>query len=322
VRLVPLALTASLCFAQDTTAEKLIEAGHWKRARAIVEQRLREAPDDARATFLLSQIRAAFGDRTSPLQLAEKAVRLDGTVARYHRQLAEVQGLIAERSSVFQQVMLARRFRKEIDAAMALDPRDVQAKRDLLEFYLVAPGIVGGDSRKADAVAAQIATVDPSEGFLAKARLAEYHKDYAQAEAMLRRAAEVRPPSYRAHLALARFYLKPPLGNPAAAELWGRAAVALDAGRSGGYEVLASVYAARCDWNSLDSVLAAAEQEVPDDYSSYCRAAEQLLAGNRQPARAAPYLRIYLTQPAEGNQPTADDAQLKLSLLTRNGGTK
>lgn len=120
-------------------AEKLIEAGHWKRARAIVEQRLREAPADAR--------------------LAEKAVRLDGSVARYHRQLAEVQGLIAERSGVLQQVMLARRFRKEIDAAMELDPRDVQAMRDLLEFYLIAPGIVGGDSKKADAVAAQIASV-------------------------------------------------------------------------------------------------------------------------------------------------------------------
>jgi hypothetical protein len=317
-----LAFAAFVCFAQDTTPEGLIEAGHWKRARVIVEQRLRESPDDANATFLLSQIRAAFGDRTSPPVLAEKALRLAGRVARYHRQLAEVQGLIAERSGVFQQVWLARRFRKEIDAAIELDPRDVQARRDLLEFYIVAPGIVGGDLKKSDAVAEQIAAIDAAEGFLAKARLAEHRKDFAQAEAMLRRAAEVRPPSYKAHLALAQFYLAPGHRNDTAAEVWGKAAIALDAGRSGGYGVLAPVYAARGEWHALDALLSAAAREVPDDYAPYYRAAEQLLSDNREPARAERYLRLYLSQPPEGNQPSAADAQSKLGLLTRNGGTK
>ena len=77
---------ALACSAQETP-EKLIDAGHWKRARSLVQQRLRDAPDDANALYLSSQIRAAFGDRTSPVDLAEKAVRLDGSTARYHREL-------------------------------------------------------------------------------------------------------------------------------------------------------------------------------------------------------------------------------------------
>ena len=95
---------------------------------------MREAPDDPDAIFLLSQIRNAFGDHATPLGLAEKAVRLDGRVAWYHRQLAEVQGVMAQQAGVFQQAILARRFRNEIDTALGLDPRDVQALRDLMEY--------------------------------------------------------------------------------------------------------------------------------------------------------------------------------------------
>ncbi|HEY1496939.1 MAG TPA: hypothetical protein VGF49_20435, partial [Candidatus Solibacter sp.] len=196
MRATVILLAVSVCLGQEITAEKLIEAGHWKRARVLVERRLREAPDDPNATFLASQIRNAFGDHDAPLQLAEKAVRLDGGVARYHRQLAEVQGVMAQRAGMLQQFMLARRFRSEIDTALRLDPRDTQALRDLLEFYLLAPGVVGGDAKKAAPVAERIAAIDAAEGFLAKARIAEFHKDHAQTIEMLRSAAEVRPASY------------------------------------------------------------------------------------------------------------------------------
>src|ERR1022692_346521 len=74
--------------AEQSFAERLIEAGHWKRTRTIIEARVHEAPGDALSNFLLSQIRGAFGDRTStPLALAEKAVALDGRTAKYHRQV-------------------------------------------------------------------------------------------------------------------------------------------------------------------------------------------------------------------------------------------
>jgi len=313
-------LTASLCIAQETTPEKLIEAGHWKRARALVEQRLREAPHDPNAIFLTSQIRNAFGDHASPPGLAETAVRLDPGVARYHRQLAEVQGVMAQHAGIFQQVMLARRFRKEIDASLGLDPRDVQALRDLLEFYLLAPGIVGGDAKKAETVEQQIAALDAAEGFLAKARIAQFRKDRAQTEAMLRRATEVRPPSYKALVGLAQFYLAPEHRNDEAAETAGKRAVGLEAGRIDGYCVLAVINAGRGDLAALDAILSAAAREVPDDYAPCYRAAERLLADGREPSRAERYLRQYLAQEPEGNQPTAADAQRQLGLALRAQG--
>jgi tetratricopeptide (TPR) repeat protein len=305
--------------AQDTTPEKLIEAGHWKRARALVERRLQEAPDDPNATFLLSQIRAAFGDRTSPPVLAEKAVQLDGKVACYHRQLAECQGLLAQHANIFQQIGLARRFRKELDTALELDPKDVQAQRDLLEFYLVAPGIAGGDVKKAEAVAQQIAGIDSCQGYLAKARIAEFRKDSKEAEAHLRRGAEACPSSYKVQMGLAEF-LATGRRDEKTAEAVAKASIAMERGRVQAYAILAAIYAGRADQDSLDALLSSAAEAVPDDATPYYRAAERLLSDGRNPAQAERYLRTYLSQEPEGNQPTAADAHWKLGLALRAQG--
>jgi tetratricopeptide (TPR) repeat protein len=317
VRAIPLVLTALLtAAAQENTPEKLIQAGHWKRARTLVDQRLREQPDDANAVFLSSQIRNAFGDHSSPLGLAERAVRLDGGVARYHRQLAEVLGVTAQHAGMFQQVMLARRFRKEVDTALELDPMDLQAERDLFEFYLLAPGILGGDLKKAEASAQRIATLDTAEGYLAEARIAEYSKDAQKTEAMLRRAAEARPGSYKALMALAWFYLAPEPRHNEAAEAVAKEALKLESGRAAAYGALASIYAEQGKWDALEETLANAQEAVPDDRTPYYRAAEQLIASGRDAARAGRYLRFYLEQEPEGNEPAAADANAKLRLAT------
>ena len=135
--MTPILLHCCLAMAGPVTAtlpEKLIEEGHWKRARAIVEPWIREKPDDALANFLLSQIRSAFHDLHAPLGLAEKAVQLDGGISKYHRQLAEVLGVTAQHSGMLQQLFLARRFKKEIDISLAEDAGDLQSLRDLMEF--------------------------------------------------------------------------------------------------------------------------------------------------------------------------------------------
>ncbi len=300
---------------RETPAETWIEAGHWKRARTEVEARLHDAPDDPLANFLLSQIRGAFGDRSTPLALAERAAALDGHTAKYHRQIAEVLGVVAQHSNLFQQLALARRFRQEIDAALALDPRDVQANRDLLEFDLLAPGLLGGSRRDAGLVAERIAALDSAEGFLAQARIAAFDKQTAKAAALLQQAADARPPSYRAWITLAEFHLAPEHRNPAEAESAARAAIRLDPGRTDGYAALADVYAGRGAWDQLDATLAEAVREAPDDLYPEYRAAERLLAGGHDPDRAERYLRAYLAQEPEGNRPTTADATRALSRL-------
>src|SRR5215467_10897569 len=70
---------------------------HWSRCACS------KARNDPMANYLLSQIRNAFGDHITPQTLAERAVALDGNVAKYHRQYAEVLGVTAQHSNMLQQ---------------------------------------------------------------------------------------------------------------------------------------------------------------------------------------------------------------------------
>ena len=340
-----IAILPAVASAQLSEAERLIEAGHWKRARAVVETRLRLSPNDPLCNYLLSQIHHAFGDDASPRRLAEKALTLDSRVAKYHRQLAEVLGVQAQHAGPVQLIFLARQFLSELDTAIALDPHDIQAQRDLLEYYLVAPGIVGGDLQKASVTADRIAVLDAAEGFLARARIATVRKQTSQVVVWLRKAADAEPPSYRAHVELARYCLSqarrppsaastdvetrsaPPLSasplracfsgenaDPAVAELAAKEARKLDPNRVESWAVLAEVYAGRGDWTALDAILTEASQHSPDDLAPYYRAADALLGNGLDPVRAVRYLRVYLAQEPEGNEPTLADARRKLDL--------
>jgi hypothetical protein len=308
-------LLAPFAVAAQSLPEKLIEAGHWKQARNIVEATYRNNPNDALANFLLSQIRNAFHDTQSPMALAEKAVALDAGVAKYHRQLAEVMGVMAQRSGPLRQLVLARRFKKEIDTALALDGRDLQAWRDLMEFYLRAPGIMGGDKARARSAADRIAGIDAAEGFLAQARLAEFDNESGALERLYVRAVESRPGSYRARIALSSFYLSSVHQNFPMAEKHSREAIKIDRGRADAYAILADVYASRAQWREMDSILAIADNDAADDLLPHFRAADRILASGRDLPRAEAHFRRYLDAEPEGNAPTSEETRHKLGLV-------
>jgi tetratricopeptide (TPR) repeat protein len=198
----------------------------------------------------------------------------------------------------------------------------VQALRDLIEFYLLAPGITGGDMRKAEATADRIAELDTPEAFLAKARIAEFRKQSEATGNFLRKASQSQPSSYRALIALAQFYRGHEHADPDAAAATAKKTIAIDAGRAEAYAILAEVYVDRGDWNALDAVLMDASRQSPDNLVPYYRAASQLLKVGRDPVRAERYLRVYLGQEPEGNEPTAAEAHWKLGLTLEAKGSQ
>src|SRR5437867_12841697 len=100
-----------------------------------------------------------------------------------------------------------------------------------MEFHLLAPGLLGGEQRKAAAITGRIGAIDAAEGFLAKARIAAFHKQ-TEAEVLTRKAVEARRPSYRARIALAQLYLVREGPASRAVEAEAKEALSLDSGRA------------------------------------------------------------------------------------------
>jgi tetratricopeptide (TPR) repeat protein len=83
----------------------------------------------------------------------------------------------------------------------------VDIRFDLLEYYLEAPGIVGGGKDKAEAEAQAIARLNPEKGFLARATIHIKNKNWEQARNELTQAVINYPQSASACKDLADFLL-------------------------------------------------------------------------------------------------------------------
>src|SRR5947208_4059412 len=101
---------------------------------------------------------------------------------------------------------MSKKLRNQFEMAVQLSPSSVDARTDLAEFYLEAPGIVGGGQDKARAQAATLARLDPAKAHWVNARIAEKKKDFTNAEREYRAASEVSHGDANAWLNLALWY--------------------------------------------------------------------------------------------------------------------
>jgi tetratricopeptide (TPR) repeat protein len=138
----------------------------------------------------------------------EKAFAAEPANSDYALWLARAYGRRAETSSVFTAPGLASKAHQFFEKAVQLNPRNLEAQNDLFEYYLEAPGFLGGGFEKAQASANRIANLDASEGHWAQAKLAEKKKEYATAEEQLQRAIEIAPQQVGRLIDLARFLTK------------------------------------------------------------------------------------------------------------------
>jgi cytochrome c-type biogenesis protein CcmH/NrfG len=135
----------------------------------------------------------------------QKAVAAEPGRSEYHLWLGRAYGRRAETANPFSAPGLASKARQCFERAVELDPRNVEAMNDLFEYYVQAPGFLGGGLDKAAALAARIRELDPAEYHFAQAQLAEKRKEWGAAEQQLRRAVDLAPQQVGRVLDLAKF---------------------------------------------------------------------------------------------------------------------
>ncbi|HKB97881.1 MAG TPA: tetratricopeptide repeat protein [Terriglobales bacterium] len=182
VVLVFLLLIASLTASVADSAKDMLAAGRIDETIAELTRRLSSSPADAESSNLLCRAYFALGDWDRAESSCRKAASLEPDNSRFHLWLGRVYGEKADRANFLAAAGLAGKVRGEFERAVQLNPKDVDARLDLAEFYLAAPGIVGGGEDKARGQAQSIAPVNPAREHWIYARIAEKKKDAATAE--------------------------------------------------------------------------------------------------------------------------------------------
>jgi tetratricopeptide (TPR) repeat protein len=183
-----------------------LQAGQADKALALLSALPQQGQNNAQALNLACRVHYTLGQWDAAVRNCEQAVRLDPHNARNHMWLGRAYGEKANKSSFFSAYSLGKRVVQEFQQATQLDPQDSEALFDLGTFYIEAPSVVGGGMDKAQSVVAQLDRVDPPRAYELRAEMAKRSKDYASAEANLKKATSVSRHPAHEWSTLARFY--------------------------------------------------------------------------------------------------------------------
>ena len=132
--------------------------------QASLELLLPVRQKDPGELVLIGQNYFMLGEYKRATESFEKALALEPNRAELLHWLGRSYGRRAETASVFTAPGYASKARQLFEKAVALDPHNGEAVNDLFDFYLQAPGILGGGLHKAETLAQHIARIDPAEG--------------------------------------------------------------------------------------------------------------------------------------------------------------
>lgn len=189
-----------------TDAVAAFEARRYDQAEAAFRAILSANPEDPTALQYLGRAALRKGDDAGAARYLEQAVRAEPSNAAHHLWLGRAYAAAALHASLFRRASLARKIRSSFERAVELEPGNVDARMDLLRFYVVAPGIVGGSVSKAREQARAIVALDAMCGHIANGIVEEKEGDDARAEREYRAALAMSPSDAAPYYALGSMY--------------------------------------------------------------------------------------------------------------------
>lgn len=188
---VALAACAPLLAAQavkDASWSAALKAKRYAEVQRSATQRIAAQPGDLDAHAAL--IRAALatsdaGARRPALRQAQSCVERLPDAAVCHYGVGALLGAQALEEGMVKAALNAGRIRDAFIRAVELDPMLYAAQSGLVQFYLVAPGLIGGSVSKAAEVAHAASARLPEHAKLLQAQVAVQRKDLAEAERLL-----------------------------------------------------------------------------------------------------------------------------------------
>jgi len=294
-------------------AQQLVEWGRLKEARQLVATAVAqpENKDNAELLAYYGHLQAEFDDLKSASDLTRQAIKMDPDCAPCHLYRFESLARRAETMNQFRAMMQLHGIKHELETAEQLDPKLGDVQWGWIRLDLTLPAAVGGSTSDAYKHADRLAALDPVDGHLARASIAEDSKDPTRALNEYRAAAHDFPQDPRGVFALGKaLFLRQDYAGAAGPleRAWemNHQSVLYGAYHAANLVQLRQPQAAR-------TVLEAAQKIHSDSRLGDYLTAQALLATGQDTPWARALLERYLAVPPEPNQPTAAAARQLLS---------
>ncbi|MEP7362437.1 MAG: hypothetical protein ABI972_04210 [Acidobacteriota bacterium] len=200
--LAPLLFAACAPAAELAQAQEQYDRTEYREALKLLNLKGSQNPAEL---LLAGKSLFATGEFKKAVEILHRAAALEPSSSPIQHWLGKSYGRLAETSSFFTAPGHASNCRKAFEKAVALDGKNILAMNDLFEYYLEAPGFLGGGLDKAEALATRIGELDPAEQHYALAKLAEKRRDPKDAEQQLRHAVQAAPQQVGRLIDLAQF---------------------------------------------------------------------------------------------------------------------
>ncbi|MEP6692102.1 MAG: tetratricopeptide repeat protein [Gemmatimonadaceae bacterium] len=270
---------------QLSAAVRLFETGHLAEAETQLVALVRSSPT-AESQYYLGRVYFAEDSVDGAIKAFDSATHLDASSSVAHDWLARAYTVQLLGSNKFRQFILARRIRDELQKSVALDPANALARYDLARFYVRAPGMVGGDVRKAKAEADELARRGSLYAHFAATDIAEHDRDSTRAVAELDAAMREQPDSASVYINAAAYYRR--------VQKWDDA------------------------WRVVEAYAARHADDAELDFEVGATAAR----AGQQSERGVQALTAYLSRPWRAGMPTLASAHLHLGLIYEHRGER
>jgi len=186
---------------------RLYQRGEFKQAVSLLVKAKVASPDNPEVRIWLGKSYLKTREWDNAIREMEEATQLQPSNPQYHLWLGRACEAKASNTVFFKALGWARRLLKEFITARDLSPESLEARFDLLDFYLNAPGFVGGGKDKAEAEARAISKLSPRKGRVAAAEILMHERKWDLARKELIQATADFPNDADARKDLAGFLL-------------------------------------------------------------------------------------------------------------------
>jgi tetratricopeptide (TPR) repeat protein len=186
------------------SARHQFDSGNYTAAIKTLQSAATQDSNNAEVQFWLGRCYYELRDYDNAITAGEKSVAIDPKNSTYHQWLGTIYGGKADRDRSFS---YARKVKKEFEEAVRLNPSNVQARRDLEQYLMEAPWVVGGNKDEARNQVTAIEGIDPIQGHLARADLELESKKPELAEKEYREVLAAKPKSIELYFDVITFFI-------------------------------------------------------------------------------------------------------------------